>query len=91
QIDEEYKRLANSGQLLSLSQSALYLLADGEDQNIVSLLYSARNQLTELAELDSKMNDLIIMLDDASIQISEASDELRHYSERLDMDPNRLF
>ncbi|ADW75042.1 MULTISPECIES: DNA repair protein RecN [Rahnella] len=91
QIDEEYKRLANSGQLLSLSQNALYLLADGEEQNIVSLLYSARNQLTELAELDSKMNDLIVMLDDASIQVSEASDELRHYSERLDMDPNRLF
>ncbi|WP_165385195.1 DNA repair protein RecN [Rahnella sp. CFA14(1/10)] len=91
QIDEEYKRLANSGQLLSLSQNALYLLADGEEQNIVSLLYSARHQLAELAELDSKMNDLIIMLDDASIQVSEASDELRHYSERLDMDPNRLF
>ena len=90
-IDEEYKRLANSGQLLSLSQSALYLLADGEEQNIVSLLYTARNQLTELAELDSKMNDLIVMLDDASIQVSEASDELRHYSERLEMDPNRLY
>ncbi|MFO6296547.1 DNA repair protein RecN [Rahnella selenatireducens] len=91
QIDEEYKRLANSGQLLSLSQSALYLLADGEEQNIVSMLYTARNQLTELAELDSKMNELIIMLDEASIQVSEASDELRHYSERLDMDPNRLY
>ncbi|PBI82053.1 DNA repair protein RecN [Rahnella victoriana] len=91
QIDEEYKRLANSGQLLSLSQNALYLLADGEEHNIVSLLYSARHQLAELAELDSKMNDLIVMLDDASIQVSEASDELRHYSERLEMDPNRLF
>lgn len=91
QIDEEYKLLANSGQLLSLSQSALYLLSDSEDQNISTLLYMAKNKLTELAELDGKMNDLIVMLDDASIQISEASDELRHYSERLEMDPNRLF
>lgn len=91
QIDEEYKLLANSGQLLSLSQSALYLLSDGDDHNISSLLYTAKNKLTELAELDGKMNDLIVMLDDASIQISEASDELRHYSERLEMDPNRLF
>jgi DNA repair ATPase RecN len=32
QIDEEYKRLANSGQLLSTSQHALNLLADGEDE-----------------------------------------------------------
>ncbi|MGC6387916.1 DNA repair protein RecN [Ewingella sp. S1.OA.A_B6] len=91
QIDEEYKRLANSGQLLSLSQSAIYLLADGDDQNIISLLHTAKNHLAELVELDSKMNDLIGMLDDASIQISEASDELRHYGEQLDMDPNRLF
>ena len=91
QIDEEYKRLANSGQLLSLSQSALYLLADGDEQNIVSLLHTAKNQLIELAEIDSKINELLVMLDDASIQISEASDELRHYSERLEMDPNRLY
>lgn len=91
QIDEEYKRLANSGQLLSFSQNALYLLADSDEQNIISLLYSAKNQLAELAEIDGKINELIVMLDDASIQISEASDELRHYSERLEMDPNRLF
>ena len=31
------------------------------------------------------------MLEEAAIQLSEASDELRHYSDRLDLDPNRLF
>ncbi|PLR34788.1 DNA repair protein RecN [Chimaeribacter coloradensis] len=91
QIDSEYKRLANSGQLLSLSQQTLYLLADGDDQNILSQLYTAKNQLSELAELDEKMGELLSMLEEASIQISEASDELRHYSERLDLDPNRLY
>lgn len=91
QIDEEYKRLANGGQLLSLSQNALYLLAENEEINVLSLLYTAKNHLSELAELDGKMNDLIVMLDDASIQISEASDELRHYGERLERDPNRLY
>ena len=30
------------------------------------------------------------MLEEASIQISEASDELRHYADRMDLDPNRL-
>ncbi|MDU5190707.1 MAG: DNA repair protein RecN, partial [Mixta calida] len=40
QIDEEYKRLANSGQLLSTSQQALHLLADGDDSNLQSLLYT---------------------------------------------------
>jgi DNA repair protein RecN (Recombination protein N) len=31
------------------------------------------------------------MLEEASIQLSEATDELRHYHDRLDLDPNRLF
>jgi signal recognition particle subunit SRP54 len=30
-------------------------------------------------------------LEEATIQIAEASDELRHYCDRLDLDPNRLF
>ncbi|WP_114195333.1 DNA repair protein RecN [Edaphovirga cremea] len=90
QIDSEYKRLANSGQLLSLSQQALYLLSDGEDQNILSLMHSTKHQLAELAELDEKIGELLGMLEEATIQISETSDELRHYSERMDLDPNRL-
>lgn len=32
QIDEEYKRLANSGQLLTTSQNALALMADVKTQ-----------------------------------------------------------
>ena len=91
QIDEEYKRLANSGQLLSTSQNALSLLADGEDSNLQSQLYTARQLLGELAGMDSKLSGVLDMLEEAAIQISEASDELRHYCDRLDLDPNRLF
>ncbi|UYU31100.1 DNA repair protein RecN [Siccibacter colletis] len=91
QIDEEYKRLANSGQLLSTSQQALNALADGEDSNLQSQLYSVRNMVTELIGMDDKLSGVLNMLEEAAIQISEASDELRHYCERLDLDPNRLY
>ncbi|STQ09843.1 recombination and repair protein [Enterobacter cloacae] len=90
-IDEEYKRLANSGHLLSTSQNALTLLADGEDVNLQSQLYNVRQLVTELAGMDSKLSGVLDMLEEAAIQISEAGDELRHYCERLDLDPNRLF
>lgn len=90
QIDEEYKRLANSGQLLSTSQQALLMLADGEDNNLQSQLYTARQLMTELIEMDDKLSGVFGMLEEAAIQISEASDELRHYCDRLDLDPNRL-
>ena len=91
QIDEEYKRLANSGQLLTTSQHALAILADGEEANLQSQLYAAKQLVTELAGMDSKLSGLLDMLEDAGIQLTEASDELRHYCDRLDMDPNRLF
>ncbi|MGX9742987.1 DNA repair protein RecN [Pseudocitrobacter corydidari] len=91
QIDEEYKRLANSGQLLSTSQHALALLADGEDANLLSQLYTAKQLTTELVGMDNKLASVLDMLEEASIQLSEASDELRHYCDRLDLDPNRLY
>jgi len=90
-IDEEYKRLANSGQLLSTSQQALMLLADGEHTTLQNQLYTAQQLLNELVAMDDKLNGVCVMLDEAAIQISEASDELRHYCERLDLDPNRLY
>lgn len=91
QIDEEYKRLANSGQLLSTSQHTLNLLADGEDANLQSQLYAARQMVTELAGMDASLSGILNMLEEAAIQVSEASDELRHYCDRLDLDPNRLY
>lgn len=90
QIDDEYKRLANSGQLLSTSQQTLLMLADGEENNLQSQLYTARQLMTELTEMDDKLSGVSAMLEEAAIQISEASDELRHYCDRLDLDPNRL-
>jgi len=90
QIDDEYKRLANSGQLLSTSQQTLLMLADGEENNLQSQLYTVRQLMTELTEMDDKLSGVSAMLEEAAIQISEASDELRHYCDRLDLDPNRL-
>ncbi|QTO55026.1 DNA repair protein RecN [Duffyella gerundensis] len=90
-IDEEYKRLANSGQLLSISQQTLQMLADGDDSNLQSQLYSARQMLTELVSLDASLGSVLSMLEEAAIQMSEASDELRHYCDRLDLDPNRMY
>lgn len=89
--DNEYKRLANRGQLLSVSQTALQLLSDNDEQNIISLLNYAKQELAELITMDDKFSQLLTMLEEASIQINEVSDELRHYGDQLDMDPNRLF
>lgn len=91
QIDEEYKRQANSGQLQTISQRALNMLSDADDGNILSLLHSAKQNVSELISYDSQFSPLLDMLEEASIQISEASNELRHYGDTIDMDPARLY
>lgn len=91
QIDEEHKRLSNGGQLLSLSQDALQLLAENDEQNVLSMLNHAKHSLQELAAIDGKMGELLNMLEEASIQVSETSEELRHYAERMEIDPVRLY
>ncbi|WP_058914343.1 DNA repair protein RecN [Entomohabitans teleogrylli] len=90
QIDEEYKRLANSGQLLTTSQQALELLSEAEEINLQSQLHSARHIIGELVGMDNKLSGILDMLEEAAIQVAEASDELRHYCDQLDLDPNRL-
>ncbi|EKT55798.1 DNA repair protein RecN [Providencia sneebia] len=90
-IEQEYKLLANYGQFLTLGQNATQILSDNDDANVLSLLNMAKNELTELASLDTKFSNLLDMLEEASIQVSEASDELRHYCEQYELDPNRLF
>jgi DNA repair protein RecN (Recombination protein N) len=91
QIDEEYKRLSNSEQLINLSQQSVMLLDEADDYNVNSLLSSVKNSVQEIAELDPCLNSVYNMLEEASIQIKEASDELRHYSERLELDPARVM
>lgn len=91
ELDQEYKRLSNCGQFLTLSQNSLQILSDNEEQNILSMLNVAKHEITELTSMESQFNSLLEMLEEATIQISEVSDELRHYSDRLEMDPNRLF
>lgn len=91
QLDAEYKRLANSGQLLSISQQTLQILSDNDDNNILSLINAAKYQINELISIDEQFINLSNMLEEASIQIHEASDELRHYADRMEIDPTRQY
>lgn len=88
-IDEEYKRMANSGQLLMASQQTLHLLSE-KDDNIQTQLARALRMLEELISTDTKLKNVSDMLEEAAIQINEASNELSYYGEHLDADSGRL-
>ncbi|UTV27204.1 DNA repair protein RecN [Photobacterium atrarenae] len=91
EIEEEHKRLSNSGELAVSSQTALSVLYDNEDGNALQLLQMASQQVIQLGELDSNLSSIPQMLDDAIIQVQEASQELRSYLDNMEMDPQRLI
>ncbi|MGF1723136.1 DNA repair protein RecN [Photobacterium nomapromontoriensis] len=91
EIEEEHKRLSNSGELAISSQTALSMLYDGDDCNALQMLQMACQQVSNLGEYDSSLSTIPQMLDEAIIQVQEASQELRSYLDNLDMDPHRLI
>ena len=90
-IDEEYKKLSNSEQLINLSQQSIMLLDEADQYNVNNMLNSVKQSIHELVTLDPSLNDILTMLEEASIQIKEACYELRHYSESLELDPARVM
>ncbi|QIW16266.1 DNA repair protein RecN [Pasteurellaceae bacterium RH1A] len=89
ELEETQSRLANAEQLLELSQSALNLLSDDE-ANIDSMLYRAIRYLDDLAEVDPAYQTAQEMLNEALIQVQEASSEVQSLADRIEQDPELL-
>jgi DNA repair protein RecN (Recombination protein N) len=51
--------------LLTTSQQALAIMADGEDVNLQSQLYTAKQLVSELAGMDGKLSGILDMLEEA--------------------------
>ncbi|TDF42193.1 DNA repair protein RecN [Alteromonadaceae bacterium M269] len=89
-LEVEHKRLTHSQTLLEQSQISLHKLYNAEQGNALSIVQESLEQLSELQEHDTALKPIVEMLNDASIQIEEASQELRHYTDHLDIDPLRM-
>jgi DNA repair protein RecN (Recombination protein N) len=89
-IDAEHARQANAGRLLESSRRGLDRLDADEGQSASSLVNQTLDELGELAGLDSGLEEATQLLSEAAVLIKESADSLRHYTERLDLDPERL-
>ena len=90
ELEEDQRRLSNSEQLTQLSQSALQLLSENETVSIDSMLYRATQYIDELNELDPRYVSVQTMLNDALIQVQEATSEVQHLASHIEQDPMLL-
>ncbi len=89
-LEEEHVRLAHAGRLLETGQQALARLYEDESLSVHGLLSRTQQDLESLCTLDSRLGPSNELLYGALIQVREASDELRHYLQGVELDPQRL-
>lgn len=89
-LDEEHRRLANSGKLMEGAQAALDALYENEEASAYQLTHQALTTLAALTELDLLLKPTCEFLQNAEIQLTEASDSLRRYLSAADLDPQRF-
>ena len=88
-IEAEHRRLAHAEQLQHNVQQALLYL--DQDDAAVMNLHRALREIQAVQSHDKRLHSSVELLDSALIQAREVADELRHYVEHLDHDPERLL
>ena len=89
QLEQEQKTLANAGEILSTGHNFIGLASDNEENNCVQLLNHCQQLLATIQSESPSVRQAAEMVDSALIQIEEASHEIRHYLDRVEINPDR--
>ena len=87
-LENEHARLAHAERLRDESSAVLNALSD--EPSLSQSLHRAIQTVGRLAELDAGLDEARELLTSAGIQVDEAAGLLRHYQDRVELDPERL-
>ena len=90
ELDEEHKRLANTGRLEETTRQAIEQLYEREQGSAHSLLSRATDDLRRLSSIDAGLGNALELLNGALIQVDESVAALRSYLDALELDPQHL-
>lgn len=88
-LSAERQKLQNVTRLAEGLGNALDAIYQAETGSAQSLVASACQELQELSQFDETLAPALALLEEAGIQLSEASDLLSRYVDSLDADPAR--
>jgi len=86
-LESDYKRHANAQDLLDTTLQSLQTLAENENFNVLDSLRQCSEDIKALARLDSRLNNVAVILNDSLLQLEEAGADLKHYYQELELDP----
>jgi DNA repair protein RecN (Recombination protein N) len=88
-IQSEHGRLAHAAALIEGVRDAIDLLSESETAAL-GALSGALSRLRPLTEYDAALRETVALLDSGEAQLREAAYALRHYADRVELDPARL-
>lgn len=89
EMEEKYNVLSSSEELTELSDEIMTLLSNDEI-NANDLIYKAIRNAENLVEVDSHYQSVLDMLNEALIQVQEASSEVAQLASKIEQDPELL-
>src|SRR5258706_1767498 len=89
ELQAEHKRLAHAASLIEAVQFGLDVLSEGEISSLTAVA-SVLSRLQGMVDYDPKLREILDLLEPAQIQLQENVYGLRHYQQRLELDPQRL-
>src|SRR3954471_21396974 len=89
ELQAEHKRLAHAASLIEAVQFSLDVLSEG-DVSTLSAVGSVHARLNGVVDFDPALQEILGLLEPAQIQLQETVYGLRHYQQRLELDPQRL-
>ena len=89
ELQSEHGRLSHAVSLMEGAQYGLEVLSEN-DVACLAQVNGVIARLNNLVEYDPGMREVLDLLEPAEVQLREAAYSLRHYLQRLDLDPERL-
>ena len=88
-LEAKYALASNAHRILELTSLSLLQLADAED-SILTRLGDIARTLRELERLDSGSTELTRNHERGTVELEELERDLRHYQEKIEVDPGSL-
>ncbi len=89
ELQAEHARLTHAASLMEGAQYGLEVLSEN-DVACLAQVNGVIARLNNLVEYDTGLKEILDLLEPAEVQLREAAYSLRHYLQRLDLDPERL-
>jgi DNA repair protein RecN (Recombination protein N) len=88
-LEAKYALASNAHRILELTSLSLSQLADAEDSILTRLADIAR-ALREMERLDPRATELARNHERGTVELEELERDLRHYQEKIDVDPGSI-